>query len=231
MNKILILNGNSYGRAVEGLGELCFNKEEFFRSPHKFKLVMFTGGEDIAPALYGHTSPKNLCYYNSRRDIEETEVFSLALQRGIKMTGICRGSQLLNVLSGGVMMHDITKHGSYHDMVCGDSGEIALVSSTHHQMSIPSEDGFVVGWSHERRSTAYIGDKDEEIHYDGPEVEAICYPNNGIFAVQYHPEYMDRDSEGYRWYYNGVKDLMEMKTKDFVSKYTDHPAPNKVITV
>ena len=220
MNKILILNGKSYGRAVEGLGELCYDRNEFLNNPKQFKLVMFTGGEDISPSMYGHTSPNRMCHYNSRRDIDETEIFTIALQHNIKMTGICRGSQLLNVLSGGVMMHHITNHGNYHGMICGDTGDRVLVSSTHHQMSMPSEDGFVVGWSNERRSTVYIGDGDEKVTYEGPEVEAICYPQNGIFAVQYHPEYMEVDTAGYQWYHRAVDDLLEMNTEDFVNKYT-----------
>ena len=72
-DKILVLNGNSYGAALEGLGVLSFDKKEFMSKPDDFKLVQFTGGEDVSPSFYGDTSPKGLCHNSMHRDIEEKE--------------------------------------------------------------------------------------------------------------------------------------------------------------
>jgi gamma-glutamyl-gamma-aminobutyrate hydrolase PuuD len=220
-DKILILNGMSYGAAVKGLGQLCYSAEAFLRDPDDYKLVMFTGGEDVDPSLYGHTSPRKMCHYNRNRDDAEIKVFETALKNNIRMTGICRGSQLLNVLSGGVMMHHVEKHaGMSHSMVCGDTGNTVMVTSSHHQMSVPSDKGVIIGWSEHRRSSVYLGNEDIDQDYTGKEVEAICYPENGILAVQYHPEWMDENSDGYKWYYNAVKDLLTMDMRDIVVKYT-----------
>jgi gamma-glutamyl-gamma-aminobutyrate hydrolase PuuD len=221
MNKILVVNGNYYANAIEGLGEFVFDIDEFFEKPEDFKLVMFTGGEDVSPSLYGHTSPNHVCGYNTARDAEEIPIFEKALKFGIPMTGICRGSQLLNVLSGGVMMHHITNHslGGTHTMSVTNSTDIIEVTSTHHQMSVPSNQGFILGWSTAKRSTVYIGDKDEEVTYDGQEVEAIYYPHTKVFAVQYHPEYMNENSTGYKWYKQGVEDLLTLTEDEFKSKY------------
>lgn len=222
MGNILVLNGDSYSRAVDTIGKIIYEKEWFLKEPNMFDLVLFTGGEDISPELYGHTSPKNMCTYYKERDEEESEVFKLALQHGIPMTGICRGCQLLNVLSGGVLLHHIDGHnGGYHSMVT-TSGETIAVSSTHHQMCITSKNGYILGIS-EKLSHRYFGDKDEEINYTGPEVEAIYYPDTKVFAVQYHPEYMNRDSKGYRWYEEGVRDLIRLTTADFQNKYINTP--------
>ena len=177
---------------------LVFDIEEFMRRPEEFKLILFTGGEDVSPSLYGHTSPKHLCGYNSLRDAMEMPIFETAVSYGIPMTGICRGSQFLNVLCGGGLLHHITNHGYNHTIATTTTNELLDVTSTHHQMSIPGPKGHIVAWSAEKRSTVYIGDKDEEVQYNGPEVEGIYYPEFKVFAVQYHPEYMNKKSKGYK---------------------------------
>ena len=37
-NKILVLNGQYYGNAVDGLGDLCYSKQNFFDNPKEYKL-------------------------------------------------------------------------------------------------------------------------------------------------------------------------------------------------
>jgi putative glutamine amidotransferase len=216
--KILVVNGPGYGRALEGLGEIVSNIQEFTENPENYKLVLFSGGADVSPSLYGHTSPNNLCGTNPDRDVQEAYIFKVALEHGIPMVGICRGSQLLNVLSGGVMIHHLDHHGSEHPMTTA-SGEIIRVTSTHHQMSVPSDKGHIIAWSTERRSKRYYGDKDLPIKYTGPEVEAIYYPDTKVFAVQYHPEYMTKDSAGYNWFRTGALDLMTLSEAEFKKKY------------
>jgi len=218
-NKILIVGGGwSYSNAVEGLGHLEFENDKFLQNPKQFKLVLFTGGEDVSPHLYGHTSPKNMCMNSLERDMEEEQVFQTALLNNTKMTGICRGSQFLNVMNGGHMIHHLTNHGTSHEIET-IRGEFFLVTSTHHQMSIPTEHGVVLAWARDRRSSIYIGDKDEPFNYDGPEVEAYWYPQTQCAAVQYHPEYMHKKSAGYVWYYNLVKNLLELSYEEFAKVY------------
>ena len=110
MAYVLIVNGHSYGAAIEGLFTPIYNHIQFFRDPEKFDLVLFTGGEDISPELYGETSPKNMCSSNIVRDKEEITVFEYALKHKVKMAGICRGLQFLTVMCDGGMMHNIGGH-------------------------------------------------------------------------------------------------------------------------
>ena len=224
MNKVLVVNGNYYSLALDGIvkeQDLVFDTKEFMNNPKEFKLVMFTGGEDVTPALYGHTSPKSYCRFNHNRDCKEMFIFEVAMKHSIAMTGICRGSQFLNVRCGGTLMHHIENHalGGTHTMATKDSKKIINVTSTHHQMIIPNKNGHIIAWSFPNRSNVYLGDKDEPIDYDGPEVEGIYYPKFKVFAVQYHPEAMYKDSDGYIWYNTGVKDLLEMTNEEFTEKY------------
>ena len=220
MDNILVLNGNTYAEAVEGLGRVSFDQNTFLKRPEVFKLVLFTGGADVSPELYGEKSPRGYCHTHMERDIMETFIYQVALRHNIPMAGICRGSQLLNVLSGGRLMHHIEHHGlsGNHSMTTSD-GKIMDVTSTHHQMNLPGPGGYIIGWSTDRRSSVYIGNYDEPVEYKGLEVEAFCYPTKRIFAVQYHPEYMQKSSDGYKWFKEGVEALMHLSPKEFASRY------------
>lgn len=217
--KILVVNGGySYCDIMKPLGEVSEDIKDFMKNPEMYKLVLFTGGEDVCPSLYKHSSPNNMCYYNLGRDLQEEIIFAHALENDIAMTGICRGSQFLNVMCGGWLMHHITNHGSSHSMTT-ITGHEFRVTSTHHQMCVPTVDGFVLGWSTERRSKDYFGNNDKIVDYDGPEVENIYYPAQKVFAVQYHPEMMETNSDGYRWFQTGVDALLTLNETQFKAKY------------
>lgn len=220
MKKILITNYSlSYGKAVRDLGELSVDWPDFISNPEEYKLVLFTGGEDVSPELYGDISPNNFCMHNRKRDNQEMSILETAIRHNIPVTGICRGSQFLNVMAGGKMIHHMEGHGgALHDMTLRD-GRIIRVNSTHHQMCLPGLKSILIGWSTKRLSDVYIGDMDEEVEYTGPETEAFIFPQIHGFAVQYHPETMNEETEGYQYYWEAVKDLLEMSMTDFIEKY------------
>jgi len=217
----LVIDGYSYAKAIYDTGlHITGDISLFKKQPDAFDLVMFTGGEDVSPSFYGHTSPKRMCGFSLVRDEREKQIYQIALKHGIKMTGICRGIQFLNVMNGGTMMHHIDSHaGSVHPMTVAN-GEELYVNSLHHQMCIPHESGIVVGWATDRISSIYLGDGDNVVEYDGKEVEALIYPGTNCAGVQYHPEMLATNSPGYIWYSNFVIDLLEMDMESFVKKYT-----------
>lgn len=217
--KILVVNGASYYKAVKYLGDYSGDVNRFLRSPENFSLVLFTGGEDISPELYGNVSPR-LCYHNIDRDRYEQVIFDQAIKYNIPMTGICRGLQFLNVMAGGKMIHHLDGHtGAMHDMSTY-RGETILVNSLHHQMVLPPETSYVIGWSSKQRSKQYFGNNDDLIDAPQKEVEAVIYPTIKAAGVQYHPEMMSEDSTGYKWYEALVKTLLDIKNMDeMVTKY------------
>ena len=218
-DKILVVGGGyDYEGLVKALGTVTSDVSDFIKNTNDFKLVLFTGGEDVCPSFYNHSSPKNMCHYNIGRDLFELDIYNAAQEYDISMTGICRGSQFLNVMCGGWLMHHISGHGSSHEMTTL-LGETFMVTSTHHQMCMPSAEGHVIGFSTVNRSNTYIGDNDAELDYKGKEVEAIYYPEKHVFAVQFHPEYMNATSAARKWYVDGVKDLLELSKDAFYTKY------------
>jgi len=216
-----VLNGSSYATPFKGLGEIVIDIDVFLENPGDFKLVMFTGGEDVTPSWYGETSPNHVCYYNERRDKEEAIVFKLAERRGIPMMGICRGIQFLNVMHGGKIFHNVTNHAGPRHMMTLGNGEEFVVNSFHHQMVIPPEDSIVIAYSSTRKSTSYIGDKDLEVSPPNVEVEAVAYPNTKSVAVQYHPEMMDTTSKGFLWFRELATTLLtEEGFAEIIEKYS-----------
>lgn len=222
---VLIMGSSIYAKAVKGLFSKVTNSvNEFFRSPHSFGMIMFTGGEDVSPDLYNDESPLNYCKCAIERDRKEVGVWTHAFKHKVKMTGICRGAQFINVMSGGTLLHHLYGHEmKNHNFVSSRHGfdKPIEVNSLHHQMIIPPKEGFIIGWSPENLSTdAYVGYHDKEVNWPGPEVEAVLIPHTKCCGVQYHPEMMDEDSAGYKFYRNMVRDMLTMEAVEFAMVYT-----------
>lgn len=165
-------------------------------------LVQFTGGEDISPALYGHVKHP-ATYTNPSRDEYEVNIFH-KYKGKVPLAGICRGGQLLNVLSGGTMYQHVDQHGRYHLATDVETGREISVASTHHQMMIPGPDGQIimvaeesnVRWLEESKQLRKEGEKD---------IEAVYYGSTNALCFQPHPEYVDLDHEGQEIYFEYLK--------------------------
>ena len=73
--------------------------------------VIFTGGEDISPSLYyrqekwhGIEAERD---YNAERDVSDYLLMSYCLENDIPLLGLCRGMQMLSVVSGAEAIQDI----------------------------------------------------------------------------------------------------------------------------
>jgi putative glutamine amidotransferase len=114
--------------------------------------VIFSGGGDVDPELYGAEPHAETDEPRKERDAAELRLLQAALDRDMPVLAICRGSQLLNVARGGdlvqhlpeVVGHERHKHkpGEFSDhavSLAADSrlggllGEHAPVKSHHHQ--------------------------------------------------------------------------------------------------
>lgn len=156
--------------------------------------MIFTGGEDFAPAYYGEEEHEKLGTVNVTRDTYDLTLFKLVTDRNIPTLGICRGLQLINIGMGGSLYQDlpsqfpsdinhrqeedsqlpthsvsITRGSTIHHILGKDEIQ---VNTLHHQAIKKLAPGLkIVGWA-----------KDSV-----PEmIEA--YPNHQILGVQFHPE-------------------------------------------
>lgn len=70
--------------------------------------LLFTGGADLNPLLWGEEPSPKLGSINAERDRSELLLAKLAYNRNVPMFGICRGLQTLVAAFGGKIMQDIS---------------------------------------------------------------------------------------------------------------------------
>jgi hypothetical protein len=153
-------------------------------------LVVFTGGEDISPALYGKQANRST-WFSSRRDTFEVAEFEKARKLDKKLIGICRGAQLFCALAGGILVQD-QRHPFIHPMLTKDGREV-LTSSMHHQRMYPwggKKPRFVLlAWAPAGYSPYSHGEsKTDNMKDDKPEPEVVLFPDIKGLAIQGHPE-------------------------------------------
>lgn len=70
--------------------------------------IVFPGGEDICPSLYYSPKPvEALEGFSAERDISDFLLMSWCLERDVPILAICRGMQMLSVVSGADMIQDL----------------------------------------------------------------------------------------------------------------------------
>lgn len=165
-------------------------------------IVMFTGGEDVDPQMYGMKKHPTT-WSNIRRDLAEKEVFD-SIPSDKLVIGVCRGSQFICVMNGGILVQDCYNHGisGTHEII-NEAGETYQITSTHHQMQcpywMPKEHYKILFWSNPSLSYKYAGYCPEGQmwkHWDKswvePEIVEYHVPGKPIcIGIQGHPEMMD----------------------------------------
>lgn len=199
MRKILILeNGDeSYRPLFEEHGEVITDAYKV----EGCDLVVFTGGADISPHIYGDIK-LDTTRVDNVRDQLEWHTFNIAQILAIPMVGICRGMQFLNVMNGGPLIQDIDNHTNCEHEITTKDGDTFVVTGDHHQMCIPKGNYELLAWSTPLSSKYLAGSEFIFSHWQDAtkEPEAIYWPNTNSFGVQYHPEWMDEDSRGYEYF-------------------------------
>lgn len=183
---------HSVSRVFEQYGYLLTNR------PADAHVIVWTGGEDINPALYG-AKPHPTSFW-SRRDGPEVELFEAHKHSGRVFAGICRGAQLHCALNGGSLYQNVNRHGSgirgHQCTYVNENGELEhdhVVTSVHHQMCNPytSEEPFEI-WGYAREATFRDSEAVERrpiTEEDHPDIELLWWPKTRSFGFQGHPEY------------------------------------------
>ena len=162
--------------------------------------LLLSGGGDIEASIFGEEKLPESGEPNLKRDAFELSITPLAVERQMPVFGICRGMQVLNVALGGTIYQDIPvqlgipceKHrqekpysAPYHEVLLERNGLFAsivgsdsvMTNSMHHQSLKDIAESLVV----EGRTA------------DGV-IEAVSSrENEGVFGVQFHPEYLQEN--------------------------------------
>ena len=135
--------------------------------------ILFSGGVDIEPALYGCDKEPECGEIQPWRDAYELPLCRAAVEADLPVMGICRGAQVINVALGGTLIQHLP---SLVRKIAGT--DHAIVNSFHHQAAAQPAPGLVV--------TAVS---------EGGTVEALEDPTKRfLLATQWHPERMTEDA-------------------------------------
>lgn len=156
--------------------------------------ILFTGGQDVSPRIYGENASPLCGEACDERDNMERELLRLAVENDIPSLGICRGIQFINAALGGSLYQDLpTEHPSdteHHmsppyDRVCH---RVDIVKGSPLHVLLKKEVLGVNSYHHQAvkqlapclRAMAYSEDGI---------TEAVYLPDRRfIWAVQWHPE-------------------------------------------
>jgi gamma-glutamyl-gamma-aminobutyrate hydrolase PuuD len=212
MKKLVMVSAQGCDRVFED----CFDKVEFVSRDTTFDVnttVMFEGGTDVNPALYGECHGMCTSQSDKRRDAFEGDVFRTANKAGASFIGICRGAQFLTVMAGGSLIQDVGNHNHNHEI--NTIGKIKVwVTSTHHQMCNPAlnlkegSEYVLIGWAAPSLSKYYTDGMNKRLPPPEFEPEVIWYPKTRSLAIQGHPEYLEKTSVFSTYSRNLVRELI-----------------------
>ena len=161
---------------------------------------LFTGGQDVSPALY-HSEPSPACEgLCPMRDAMEVEVLRLALAMGKPLLGICRGTQLLNAALGGSLYQDLPTERPSQTEHCQRPPYDRPAHAVHILRDTPlhqllRRDSLAVNSYHHQAVKELAPSLRPMAYAEDGLVEAVWLPGEPwIWAVQWHPEYaLERD--------------------------------------
>jgi putative glutamine amidotransferase len=145
--------------------------------------LLFTGGHDINPELYGQTASPACGTVIAERDEMEKRLFQLAHALDLPMLGICRGLQLFNSLLGGTL---------YQDLPSEYPSELTHVQQPPYHLPVHEV-------KLERRSSLYRLLEQDKLQVNSYHHQAICNlapgcqvmarSSDGLIEAIEHPSY------------------------------------------
>lgn len=160
----------------------------YTNNPEAPHFIVFGGGADVVPALYGEANTDSYC--DARVDAADLREFQK--YKHLPKVGICRGFQFLAVMAGNKLKQHIDGHAisGTHSVTHVLKGE-CQVTSTHHQEVIPTSLDYV---------PLFVAE-------DGT-CEGGVFKSINAFGVQFHPEYLSCSNKGQGLVLAGIEDLV-----------------------
>ncbi len=162
---------------------------------------LFTGGQDVSPALYGMKDATGTIVSSPERDKLESLLLSKALEADKPILGICRGLQFINAFMGGTLWQDLpSQHPSE---IVHRQGKPYGVPT--HQVALSGDLQTLLGKDvldvntlhHQAIKDLCSGLTPMAVAPDGIIEAAQMVGKRFVWAVQWHPEYLfrtDKDS-------------------------------------
>lgn len=190
--------------------------------PHPARLLdaidglVFSGGGDIDPALYGGAPHPTVYLVDSERDEFELALAQAALAAQLPVLGICRGMQVLNVASGGDLVVHVPE--AYGDAIAHRLDHPRR--PTEHAVRVDAESRLaawlgatectIVSWHHQAVKTIPDGWRVVAQAADGLP-EAIEHRQHPVVALQWHPEMSRGDAVQQRLFRSFVQSVTALR--------------------
>ena len=178
-------------------------------------LIVFTGGTDVDPHIYGEDRMALTDNPDKERDDVEIDVFNAAIGMDKAMVGICRGAQFLCVMNLGQLIQHVDNHSRSHLAYSPNTDISMTVTSSHHQMMLPNPNVdhetllYAKGLSNLYMTEGVMSlPKDEGGKVIEPEV--ILWRGSKCLAHQPHPEWMEEESTYHQYFLYTVEKLLEL---------------------
>lgn len=163
--------------------------------------VLFVGGADVDPQLYGEEPLQKCGVTEPLRDQFEKVAYPICKEVGLPLFGVCRGLQLFNVLEGGTLKQDLSylptekKHWAEGqqatDLIHAVSlEEDSFLTRAFSELKREREDQLLVNSFHHQVIGELAPSFRAVAHAADGVIEAIEYTGTAQFiaAVQWHPE-------------------------------------------
>jgi len=120
---------------------------------------------------------------------------------GIKSLTITKLGQFLNVMSGGRMYQHVEGHTRSHFLTDARTGREVFVSSTHHQMFMPSPEALLVAFSTIGGSREWYDGEVFKRDISNTDYEVLFYERTKCLCFQPHPEFYGPEYEDMTSYF------------------------------
>ncbi|MDO5133189.1 MAG: gamma-glutamyl-gamma-aminobutyrate hydrolase family protein [Eubacteriales bacterium] len=166
--------------------------------------ILFTGGHDVDPQLYGEEKLEGLVTCCPKRDVMEKIVLEMALRADKPVLGICRGIQFINAALGGTLYQDLPlQHPSeirHRQQLPFDvpAHEVSLPAGSPLCKYLGADKISVNSYHHQAVRDPARGLEVMAVSPDGL-IEALYAPDQKyLWAVQWHPEFSYKTDENSR---------------------------------
>jgi putative glutamine amidotransferase len=163
--------------------------------------ILFTGGNDLDPALYNQTWHPKAEHVDLNRQNFELALMKEVESRRLPMLGVCMGSQLMNVYRGGSLhqfLPDVHRPEALeHRKVDGNILRHPVSIDTHSQLGAAIGKEQISANTYHKQAVDRIGNG-LKIIATAPDgvIEGFEDPTFPLFAaVQWHPERLANEPE------------------------------------
>ena len=165
---------------------------------------LFTGGQDVDPAIYGAEKTEVCGECSPERDTMERLLLDVSMKRDMPVLGICRGIQFINAVLGGTLWQDIPRQFSDKFTHCQEPPyeipvhDVIIVRDSPLYQLLKKDSTAVNSYHHQGVRELSPKLKSMASASDGL-VEAVYSPEHKfIWAVQWHPEFSYKTDENSR---------------------------------